>query len=204
MIERISPERESNLFSFFLEFFSSFFRRSKKEGKFSTFHVGRRYFFFFFLLSTVGKTIPSENFSTRGFSRGRPRGTLSDTRHNSQFGNCRCSGHAKPQFNYYTRVNWLAGSTVTRNAVQIDLGSPLSIDQCLPGFVQTGARLDRNPIFEKTEDPFRWKFGEERSRSGFTNNWRTPLLEASRKRAWGKSMVKNKIRIIRNGRECKI
>lgn len=149
MIERISPERESNLFSFFLEFFSSFFRRSKKEGKFSTFHVGRRYFFFFFLLSTVGKTIPSENFSTRGFSRGRPRGTLSDTRHNSQFGNCRCSGHAKPQFNYYTRVNWLAGSTVTRNAVQIDLGSPLSIDQCLPGFVQTGARLDRNPILKR-------------------------------------------------------
>lgn len=47
---------------------------------------------------------------------------LSDTRHNLQFGNARCSGHAKPQFNYCTRANWLAGSAVTRNAVQIDLG----------------------------------------------------------------------------------
>lgn len=74
--------------------------------------------------------------------RGR---TLSDTRHNLQFGNCRCSGHAKPQFNYYTRVNWLAGSTVTRNGVQIDLGSPLSIDQCLP-VSSKPARLDRNPL----------------------------------------------------------
>lgn len=56
---------------------------------------------------------------------------LSDTRHNLQFGNCRCSGHAKPQFNYYTRVNWLAGGTVTRNGVQIDLGSSLCIDLLL-------------------------------------------------------------------------
>lgn len=49
---------------------------------------------------------------------------LSDTRHNLQFGNGRCSGHAKPQFNYCTRANWLAGGAVTRNAVQIDLGGP--------------------------------------------------------------------------------
>lgn len=147
--------------SFFLELFSpfelrfSFFRRSRRKKilererggrKNSTFHAGRCYFF---LLSIVGKTILVKT-SRHGIlsperarmERGR---TLSDTRHNLQFGNCRCSGHAKPQFNYYTRVNWLAGSTVTRNGVQIDLGSPLSIDQCLP-VSSKPARLDRNPL----------------------------------------------------------
>lgn len=102
-----------------------------------------------FLLSIVGKTILVKTSRHGVLSPERARmergRTLSDTRHNLQFGNCRCSGHAKPQFNYYTRVNWLAGSTVTRNGVQIDLGSPLSIDQCLP-VSSKPARLDRNPL----------------------------------------------------------
>lgn len=147
--------------SFFLELFSpfelrfSFFRRSRRKKilererggrKNSTFHAGRCYFF---LLSIVGKTILVKTSRHGVLSPERARmergRTLSDTRHNLQFGNCRCSGHAKPQFNYYTRVNWLAGSTVTRNGVQIDLGSPLSIDQCLP-VSSKPARLDRNPL----------------------------------------------------------
>lgn len=148
--------------SFFLEFFrrsnyvSRFFEdregrkswRERERGgrKNSTFHAGRCYFF---LLSIVGKTILVKTSRHGVLSPERARmergRTLSDTRHNLQFGNCRCSGHAKPQFNYYTRVNWLAGSTVTRNGVQIDLGSPLSIDQCLP-VSSKPARLDRNPL----------------------------------------------------------
>lgn len=78
---------------------------------------------------------------------GRSDRPLSDARHNLQFGNGRCTGHAKPQFNYYTRVNWLAGSTVTRNGVQIDLGGPLSIDLSSP----SPCTLDINPLIEITD-----------------------------------------------------
>lgn len=142
--------------SFFLELFSpfelrfSFFRRSRRKKilereKIQLFTQEN----VIFLLSIVGKTILVKTSRHGVLSPERARmergRTLSDTRHNLQFGNCRCSGHAKPQFNYYTRVNWLAGSTVTRNGVQIDLGSPLSIDQCLP-VSSKPARLDRNPL----------------------------------------------------------
>lgn len=143
---------------------SSFFRRSNYVSRFFEDREGRKSWRereggekiqlftqedVIFLLSIVGKTILVKTSRHGVLSPERARmergRTLSDTRHNLQFGNCRCSGHAKPQFNYYTRVNWLAGSTVTRNGVQIDLGSPLSIDQCLP-VSSKPARLDRNPL----------------------------------------------------------
>lgn len=78
-------------------------------------------------IATWGKNRKKNSRELESFERGldvcwQVLAPLNDTRHNLQFGNARCSGHAKPQFNYCTRANWLAGSAVTRNAVQIDLG----------------------------------------------------------------------------------
>lgn len=51
---------------------------------------------------------------------------LNDTWYNLQFGNGRCYGHAKPQFNYCTCSNWLTGNAVTHNGIQI--GHDVSLD----------------------------------------------------------------------------